>query len=208
MKTRTALFCRTLALIFLIFSLAGCDWIEDLYHPDHDEDTPTEATDKNDPLPQYYTVTFNNNGGNTDAYPASRTVTAGRTAALPDTSPTKTGYTFADWNTAPDGSGTSFTASTSVTRNRTVYAQWTANSYTVSFGKNGGTTDASPMSRIASYGGTVALPDTAPTWAGRGFLGWWTENGSGGNWGAPFTASTPVTADTTVYAQWNPPPDT
>ncbi|GHV80812.1 hypothetical protein AGMMS49944_26030 [Spirochaetia bacterium] len=35
-KNRIALFCGTLALIFAIFSFAGCDSIEDLFHPDHD----------------------------------------------------------------------------------------------------------------------------------------------------------------------------
>ncbi|MHB9296728.1 hypothetical protein PilKf_02503 [Pillotina sp. SPG140] len=45
--------------------------------------------------------------------------------------PTKTNYTFVAWNTKADGTGTTFTASTKVTANITVYAQWTENLTTV-----------------------------------------------------------------------------
>ncbi|MHB9295966.1 hypothetical protein PilKf_01720 [Pillotina sp. SPG140] len=41
--------------------------------------------------------------------------------------PTKTNYTFVAWNTKAEGTGTTFTASTKVTANITVYAQWTEN---------------------------------------------------------------------------------
>jgi uncharacterized repeat protein (TIGR02543 family) len=44
--------------------------------------------------------------------------------ALP-TPPTKPCYTFSGWYTATHGGGTPFTASTPVTANITVYAQWT-----------------------------------------------------------------------------------
>jgi uncharacterized repeat protein (TIGR02543 family) len=69
------------------------------------------------------TVTFDKNGGTTEADPTSRITNCGTTVTLP-TAPTKTGYTFASWNTAANGSGTTFTASTTVTADITVYAQW------------------------------------------------------------------------------------
>ncbi|GHU86711.1 hypothetical protein FACS189476_00420 [Spirochaetia bacterium] len=80
---------------------------------------------------------------------------------------------------------------------------------TVTFDKNSGDTDASPtIKTVSPPGATIdALPAVNPTWAGHAFQGWWTQNGYGGNWGTAFTASTPVTADITVYAKWNPPPD-
>ncbi len=83
------------------------------------------------------TVTFNSNGGGTEASPASATVTSGGTVTLPTTNPTKSGYTFAGWNTAADASGTAFTAFTAVTGNITVYAVWYEN-------LTGSGTDADP----------------------------------------------------------------
>jgi uncharacterized repeat protein (TIGR02543 family) len=73
------------------------------------------------------TVTFNKNGGDTEASPASiANVASGATVTLP-TAPTFALHTFAGWNTAANGSGTAFTGSTAVTANITVYAQWTLN---------------------------------------------------------------------------------
>ncbi|GHU15133.1 hypothetical protein FACS1894163_00820 [Spirochaetia bacterium] len=152
-----------------------------------------------------YTVTFDKNNtdsGSTEGSPNTLgPVTHGGTVTLP-AEPARTGYTFAGWNTAADGNGTAFDATNVVTATITVYAQWTINTYTVTFDKNGGDTDASPTSNTTTYGGTVPLPTTDPIWSGYTFLSWWTENGSGGDWGTEFDASTPVTEDITVYAKW------
>lgn len=76
-----------------------------------------------------YTVTFDKNGGDTEADPGKialelqgdqDTPTVG---TLPQP-PTRTGFEFIGWNTAQDGSGISFTDLTPVTGNITVYAQW------------------------------------------------------------------------------------
>ncbi|GHU70841.1 hypothetical protein FACS189450_05930 [Spirochaetia bacterium] len=152
-----------------------------------------------------YTVTFDKNGGTTAASPVAVLLAYGGTVTLP-TPPAKTGYTFGGWNTAANGSGTVFDATTVVTGNITVYAQWTINTYTVTFDKNGADTDAVPASNTTTYGGTVSLPTTDPIWTGRTFEGWWTANGSGGDWDTEFTASSTVAADITVYAKWDPPP--
>jgi uncharacterized repeat protein (TIGR02543 family) len=133
-----------------------------------------------DPPPDaYYTIIFNKNGGDTEAAPTSRTAAPGGTVTLPST-PLKTGYTFGGWYTSTDGGttlGTEFTAITVVTANITVYAKWTINTYTVSFDKNSGNTEANPANGTTTYNGTVTLPTTNPTWANRAFLGWWTGNG-------------------------------
>ncbi|MDR2717076.1 MAG: InlB B-repeat-containing protein, partial [Treponema sp.] len=73
-----------------------------------------------------YTVTFDKNGGDTEASPGTMSVISPATTvdALP-TPPARTDYFFDGWNTAANGSGTEFTASTSVTKSITVYAQWT-----------------------------------------------------------------------------------
>jgi uncharacterized repeat protein (TIGR02543 family) len=71
-----------------------------------------------------YTVTFNADGGS----PATqtKTVTSGSSVGssnMPST-PTKSGYSFGGWYTSTGGGGSQFTATTTVTGNITVYAQW------------------------------------------------------------------------------------
>ncbi len=69
--------------------------------------------------------------------------------------------------------------------------------YTVTFDKDGGTGTTNPITGVANNA-TVTLP-SAPTKAGNTFGGWYTALNGGGT---QFTASTPVTADITVYAKW------
>gem|GEM_PF-6045358 len=74
-----------------------------------------------------YTVTFNKNGGDTEANPTTKTAASGGNIGTLPTAPTREGYTFAGWNIAQDGGGATFTAATAVTSDMTVYAQWTLN---------------------------------------------------------------------------------
>ena len=78
----------------------------------------------NKQVPQDATVTFDKNGGDTDADPANITVKSGSTVGELPGEPTRTNHTFLGWNTQADGSGEAFTATTPVTGNITVYAQW------------------------------------------------------------------------------------
>src|SRR5680860_1775547 len=102
----------------------------------------------------------------TEASPTSKTATSGGNVGTLPTPPTRTGYTFDSWNTAIDGSGTEFTATTAVTADVTVYAKWTADTYTVTFNKNGGDIDADPTSKTATSGGNVGSLPTEPTRTG------------------------------------------
>jgi uncharacterized repeat protein (TIGR02543 family) len=110
------------------------------------------------------------------------------TAATAPSNPTRTGYTFSHWDVP----------FTNVIANMIVTATYTINSYTVTFDKNGGTTEASPASIPTNYNTTVTLP-TAPAKTGYTFASWNTAAGGGGT---AFTAATPVTASLTVYAKW------
>ena len=153
--------------------------------------------------PDTYTVTFDKNGGNTDASPTTKTVTSPATTVgtLP-ANPSRTGYHFMGWNTQANGGGSAFNASTPVTQSIIVYAMWEPDTYTVTFNKNGGTTDASPATQAVTTPATTitALP-TPPGRSGYHFMGWNTQaNGSG----SAFNASTPVTQSITVYAIWEP----
>ena len=144
-----------------------------------------------------YTVTFDANGGSAPS-PASKQVTFGSAyGTLATTS--RTGYTFNGWFTAASG-GTQVTAATVVTTasNHTLYAQWTANTYTVTFDANGGNTP-SPASKIVTYDSAYGtLATTSRT--GYTFSGWFTA-ASGGT---QVTAATVVTtaSNHTLYAQW------
>jgi uncharacterized repeat protein (TIGR02543 family) len=148
-----------------------------------------------------YTVTFNRNGGNSDASPTTKTVTVPATTvdSLPS-APGWGGYTFTGWNTQAKGLGDVFTASTVVSGNITVYAQWTGNTYTVTFDKNGGNTEANPTTKSVTVPATTVVDLPAPpTRTSYTFVGWNTNAGGGGT---TFTASTVVSASITVHAQW------
>ena len=115
--------------------------------------------------------------------------------------PTRTGYTFKGWYTAASGgtkaggAGDSYTPTAAIT----LYAQWTANTYTVTFNATGGS--VSPTSKSVTYDSTYETLPT-PTKEGYEFLGWYTaETG-----GSQITSSTTVkiTANQTLYAHWDP----
>ena len=146
-------------------------------------------------IPKYCTVTFNANGGSTPT--ASKSVTYNSTyGTLP--TPTRAGYTFKGWFTAASG-GTQITSSTKVTTtsNQTLYAQWAANTYTVTFNANGGSTPTT--SKSVTYNSTYGTLPT-PTRTGYTFKGWYTTTSGD----IQITSSTNVTvaANRTLYAQW------
>ena len=145
-------------------------------------------------------VVFRTNDG-TGAIYALKTTAAGSSldGDFP-AAPARTGYDFTGWNTQAGGLGSGFTASTPVNADTTVYAQWTAHTYTVSFDKNGGDTEADPTAKTVTFPAAYldALP-APPARTDYAFAGWNTQaDGSG----TAFTASTPVVANITVYAQW------
>ncbi len=145
------------------------------------------------------TVTFDAQGGTTPS-PASKSVTYGLTYGTLATT-TLDGYTFAGWWTGVGGTGTQVTAVTLVTATmaHTLYAKWLANTCTVTFDAQGGTTPI-PASKSVTY--NSAYGDLATTTrAGYTLAGWWT--GAGGT-GTEVTADTVVTATTahTLYAKW------
>lgn len=107
------------------------------------------------------TVTFDKNGGDTDAAPATLAVAFGsNVGTLPD-APARSGYTFSGWNSAADGSGTAFTADTAVTADVTVFAHWTVIT-------GGNTTSTGSESTVTTrHDGRVSTSSTQVT-AGTG----------------------------------------
>lgn len=105
-----------------------------------------------------YKVTFNANGGTTPT--ASKNVTYDSTyGTLP--TPTKDGHTFKGWYTSASG-GTQITSSTkvSITSAQTLYAQWTTNTYTVTFKNYDGTV---LETKSVNYGSAVTYSGATPT---------------------------------------------
>jgi uncharacterized repeat protein (TIGR02543 family) len=113
----------------------------------------------------------------------------------------RTGYTFAGWNTAADGSGIAYSPGATYNENinATLYAQWTANTYTVTFDPNGGDA-AEPASKEITFDaayGSLAMVSRI----GYAFDGWFTATSGGAEVSAETTVTT---ADHhTLYAQWS-----
>lgn len=145
-----------------------------------------------------YAVKYNANGGS--GVPGQQTKWYGETLKLSSTKPTRTGYKFAGWATSASGSvayqpGANYTANAAVT----LYAKWTANTYTVKYNANGGS--GAPGQQTKTYGVTLKLSSTKPTRTNYTFKGWGTSASSttaqyqpGGN----YTAN----AGATLYAVW------
>jgi len=154
--------------------------------------------------PSTYKISYNANSGS--GAPSTQTKTYGKALTLSSTKPTRTGYTFKNWNTKADGSGTSYKAGASYTSNSatTLYAQWTANKYTVTLNNQSATT-AGTASVSATYGS--AMPSiTIPKKTGYTFGGYYTETNGGGTqyYKADGTSarSWNKTSATTLYAKW------
>ncbi|MFU8892485.1 MAG: InlB B-repeat-containing protein [Luteolibacter sp.] len=148
-----------------------------------------------------YAISYNGNGNTGGAPPSDQTKTQDVDAIIANPGTlVRTGHTFTGWNTAANGSGTAYAAGATYTANAsvTLYAQWSANTYTVTFNPNGGdapTPHSKEVTFDATYGTLATVSRTGYT-----FDGWFTA-ASGGN---EVTAATTVAtaADHTLHAQW------
>ena len=141
------------------------------------------------------TVTFDTQGGSSVS--SSTTVTAGTLSA--PVSPTRAGYTFAGWFAASSGgSALSFPYTHGQTSNFTVFAQWTANTYTIIYQYNGATAGSSSADATYTSGNSgITLP--TPTRTGYTFAGWYDNNlFTGTAASSPYT----TTQNRTLYAKW------
>ena len=146
-----------------------------------------------------YTIKYNENGGTGSTADSIHTYDVGKKLTANGFS--KTGYTFNGWNTKTDGSRTSYSNQQSVknlTSNNDVtiilYAQWTKNTYILTFNGNGGSKCNSKNLNYNEQFGTLCTP----TRTGYTFKGWYTQ-GSGGT---KVASTNKITQDTTIYAQW------
>ena len=134
------------------------------------------------------------NGGTIDG--KTSITTTGKpnaTATAPTSTPVKTGHAFKGWYTS--ASGGSLYNTVTITAAKTFYAQFTANSYTLTWDLGNGTTEETKQ----TYGEALVLP-TEPTRKNAEFLGWFTE----ANGGTQVDANTiyKTDGDSTYYAHW------
>ena len=146
-----------------------------------------------------YTISFNANGGS--GAPSSITKKHFTNATLPSDKPYRTGYTFKGWGTSSSASYAAYQpGSTFYTNaNTTLYAVWSAKTYTISYNANGGS--GGPGSQTKTHGIKMLISRVEPTRSGYTFLGWSTSPSASsasyqpGEW---YYAN----ADLTFYAVW------
>jgi len=147
--------------------------------------------------PVMVAVTFHGNGG-TPVTVSSDHIEGVVIGTLPTV--TRTGYTFTAWNNAAGGT---VTAESLVSRTEpNIYAQWTANSYTVTFDRQSGTGGSASVS--ATYGSAMPAA-TAPVRTGYAFDGYWDATSGGTKYYSAVMASLRAwdkAANTTLYARW------
>ena len=143
-----------------------------------------------------YAVSFNAGGGTINSGNVT-SYTYGVGAALP-TDLTKIGYTFVGWYENEDFSGSAVAViGADETGNKTFFAKWNANSYTVNFNANGGNVDTA--STTVTYDGTYGSLPT-PTRTGYSFTGWFTDSENGNK--VEIDTTVHITDTQTLYAHW------
>ena len=154
-------------------------------------------------VPNTYTLSFNIKYSGA-ANPKSRTVTYNSTyGALP--AHTRRGYTLEGWYTTPDFT-TQVTSGTTVTtaRDHTLYAKWTANTYTVTLDANGGTVTPTTLSVVydGKYGDRYNNSLPLAKRDGYTFNGWYTDKIGGLE--VEYFHLVSKAANHTIYARWTP----
>jgi uncharacterized repeat protein (TIGR02543 family) len=146
-----------------------------------------------------YSITYNlDNGTNHEDNPTNYTI---ETETITLKAATKTGYTFDGWYDAAMEGNKVETIAKGTTGEKTLYARWSANGYTVTFDACGGT--PTPESMQVTYDGTYGeMPVVTQT--GYTFEGWFTEE-TGGN-RIESSTTVKITGNITLYAHWEPTP--
>ncbi|GHV82173.1 hypothetical protein AGMMS49991_07310 [Spirochaetia bacterium] len=161
------------------------------------------------------TITFDANGGTGSAMP-NQQIEEKTSAALTANTFTRTGYTFGGWAASSDGAKVyddegSYTAAAE-TNSVTLYAVWTAKTYTISFNNSGGTGGPEDVTAIYDQAMPVLTEADKPQNGGYYFSGYF-DAASGGTlyYNADLTSAKNWDKDaagtTTLYAQWTTVPN-
>lgn len=138
-----------------------------------------------------YNITYTLNGGTNGANPATYQVTTATITLLPAT---RTGYTFNGWYNDSGFTIQVTQIAVGSTGNKTLYAKFTINQYTILFEENGG----SLVDDITQDYGTTVTEPIDPTKTGYNFGGWFTSQA----FTTLYVFNTMPAANTTAYAKW------
>ena len=157
--------------------------------------------------PNSYTVNFN--AGTGSGTMGSQKHTYDMAQTLTENAFTRTGYSFSGWNTVADGSGLNYEDKASVinlamTGSVTLYAQWTADTYSLAFNSSNGVGSMDNQSFATGDSGKVS--DNRFVKPGYTFDGWNTKaDGNGTNYPADaelMSLDNLAAIDPTLYAKW------
>lgn len=152
-------------------------------------------------LEYLYKIVYEPNGGEIQDATHPGTYTRLSPATLP-TNVTKNNYTFAGWYTSASFEDPSITTTDTLYDNVTLYAKWTANIYTLTYDKNGGT--GTMDAQKYTYGGTaLTLTANAFTPTQYKYIAWNTAADGSGTWYEDEATGVTLTEDTTLYAQYS-----
>lgn len=119
--------------------------------------------------------------------------------------PSKTGYTFKGWYSDEKLTKKVTEIKKGTTGNKTFYAKWAANKYTIKYNANGGTGSMKSLSDV-TYNKNVTLSANSFKKSGMVFLGWNTKKDGSGKAYENKTSVKNLTsknnATVTLYAQW------
>lgn len=165
--------------------------------------------------PNSFNITLDPNGGTAGSVTTISVVyNTSISAWTSSRMPTRTGYTFTGFYTASSGGTQRINASgtyvaltnTTYTSAVTLYAQWTLDTYTITFNYNGGSEGASSTTYDITTSKTLASVAGTPTRTGYTFDGW-KPSSTVGSWnsGTTYQGSTNVQGyygTVTLVAQW------
>ena len=143
-----------------------------------------------------YTISYNANGGT--RAPSPQTKTHGVPLTLSEDIPIRTGYNFKWWTDYSDtySPGQSYT----VEGNNTLYAEWEAKTYTITYNTNGGKFDdeTTTKTQTKTHGIDITLLTDVPKKDKYRFL-YWTDYSDNYSPGQTYSAE----GNSTLYAQWS-----
>lgn len=120
--------------------------------------------------PLRYNVVFNANGGS--GAPSAQQKVYGTNLVLSSTTPTRIGYNFMGWGESSTSTTATYQPGSTYSQNTgiTLYAIWSANTYSVVYNANGGYN--APTSQTKTYNQTLKLSTQIPTREDYEFIGW------------------------------------
>ncbi len=139
-----------------------------------------------------FTVTFRTNGGSEIE---AQKVVYGNKVVRPETDPTREHYEFEGWYEDPSLT-TLYNFEKPVSATTYIYAKWKAKTFTVEFDTR--VEGMNIAAQTVASGACAVAPSTPTREDGFVFVGWYVdEKGT-----TPFDFTTPIEADTVLYAKW------